>query len=160
MKDARDRVVLAILILAATLVVVMSDFSRSTLPKVHAKEEGCSLATLKASYGFSFEGLFTSNAVPATISAFTPVAGIGLITFDGAGNLSGSETVSFGGAINPTPLTGTYLVNPNCTGSMTLTLSAGGFVFHLDFVIVDDAKEIRATTADAGVVAVNTFIRQ
>jgi len=40
-------------------------------------------------------------------------------------------------------------VNPNCTGSSTLIFRSGGTV-HLEFVLDDHAKEMRAVQKDAG----------
>ena len=76
------------------------------------------------------DGYGTNGAVPAPINAFIPVAGEGLVTFDGYGNLSASETVNLGGRVVPVNLPGTYRVNSDCTGTLT-TANA-----HLNLVIV------------------------
>ena len=41
---------------------------------------------------------------------------------------------------------GTYVVNADCTGSMTLYVSPIGATVPLDFVIDDDGTELRAIT--------------
>ena len=141
----------------ATLVAVAAMFPGGTLPKVHAQDadlEGCSAATLKGGYGLTFSGYSTNGAVPAPINAFIPVAGEGLVTFDGNGNLSASETVSLGGHAIPVNLPGTYTVSSDCTGTLT-TANA-----HLNLVIVRNGKEILAVNTDQGHVVVDHFIKQ
>jgi hypothetical protein len=128
-------------------------------PKAYA-QNGCSVETLNASYGFAGDGFSTSGPVPANISAFTPVATIGVDTFDGAGHLSGSITVSFGGLIVSSPLSGTYTVNADCTGSATVTETNSGFVIHLIFVIVDHGMQLRNLDTDTGSVSFATAVRQ
>jgi len=73
----------------AALIGLGATFPGGTLPKVHAQEvdlEGCSAATLTGRYGLTFSGFSTNGAVPAPINAFIPVAGGGIVTFDGNGN--------------------------------------------------------------------------
>jgi len=166
MRHMKTRVVvatLATLAVAVALTVLRADFPGGTVPRVHAQEdirEGCSLETLNGGYGLAFHGfgLITNSAVPAPISAFTPVAGGGIATFDGNGNLSISETVSLGGQILPLTLPGTYTVNPDCTGS--LTAGSGFTAVHLNLVIVRNGREILAVNADQGRVAVDNFVKQ
>jgi hypothetical protein len=141
------------------LVRLGTKYPGGILPKVHA-QEGCSLATLEGSYGFAADEFFTSGPVPASISAFTPVAAIGVDTFDGAGNLSGSITGSFGGLIFTSPLSGTYTVNADCTGSATVTETNGGFVIHFSFVIVDHGRQLRNLATDPGAVSFATAVKQ
>jgi len=52
-----------------------------------------------------------------------------------------------GGTIARVTLTGTYTVNPDCTGSQTSNLSTGGVV-HLDFVIVDGGQRVEFILVD------------
>lgn len=52
-------------------------------------------------------------------------AGAGLISFDGKGNITGSGTSMYQGVAYPTTLTGTYTMNSNGTGIMTLKTNGG-----------------------------------
>jgi hypothetical protein len=127
------------------------------LPIVHAQEvdlQGCSAATLYGRFGLTFSGYSTIGAVPALITSSIPVAGGGLVTFDGNGNLSASETVNLGGKILPVNLPGTYTVNTDCTGSLT-TANA-----HLNLVIVRNGREILAVNTDPGHVVLDNFIKE
>jgi len=157
MHNMKTKVVLATLVAVAAMSGLGATFRGSTLPKVHAQEvdlEGCSAATLNGRFGLTFSGYSTIGAVPALISASIPVAGGGLVTFDGNGNLSASETVNLGGKILSVNLPGTYTVNSDCTGSLT-TANA-----HLNLVIVRNGREILAVNTDQGHVVVDNFIKE
>jgi hypothetical protein len=98
----------------------------------------CSDRTLFGDYGFAVEGL----ALPAPGVAL-PGRGVTMTHFDGEGNLTQVDSL----LINGTPVsdwstvTGTYQVNANCTGTMSLLPSAGGFV-NLRIVVVRHGTEI------------------
>ena len=157
MRNIKATVALATLVAVAAIIGLGATVPGGTLPKVHAQEvdlEGCSAATLHGRYGLTFSGYGTNGAVPAPITAFIPVAGVGLVTFDGNGNLSASETVSNGGSVFPVNLPGNYTVNSDCTGSLT-TANA-----HLNLVIVRNGREILAVNTDPGRVAVHNFVKE
>jgi len=110
----------------------------------------CSNNSLKGTYGFSCEG---------TVVELGPIAVIGVFTADGDGNGSEVETISFNGAITTgATFTVTYTVNADCTGSFVST--GLGSVFHNDFVIDDNKKEIRLMATEPGFVAVCIFRKQ
>jgi len=157
MRNIRATVALATLVAVAAIIGLGATVPGGTLPKVHAQEvdlEGCSAATLHGRYGLTFSGYGTNGAVPAPITAFIPVAGVGLVTFDGNGNLSASETVSNGGSVFPVNLPGNYTVNSDCTGSLT-TANA-----HLNLVIVRNGREILSVNTQQGRVVVDNFIKE
>jgi hypothetical protein len=158
MRNMNTRAAVTTLVVAAALIALRIGLPSGTLPRVHAQEngrEGCSLETLKGGYGLTFHGFGTEGPVPTQINAFTPVAGVGVVTFDGSGNLSLSETVSRGGLIAPLTTAGSYTVNPDCTGSLE-----AGRAAHLNFVIVHNVKEILAINTDQGRVAVDNLEKQ
>jgi hypothetical protein len=98
-------------------------------------------ASLRGSFGFTSTG--TLLALPAPSAG--PFAEIGRQTFDGRGdNTEGAATFSANGNINHVTFDGTYVVNPDCTGSMTLFVLPLGRTITLDFVIDDDGTELRA----------------
>ena len=113
----------------------------------------CSAQTLRGSYGFHFTG----SAIGPNGAA--PLAAIGVQTFDGSGKFTAVETISFGGQIGRgQSFSGTYTVNADCTGSMTAKFP-NGFSGILDFVIVDEAKEILGIEADDGTAFSGVFKR-
>jgi len=110
-RNMKIRVAIGTLVAVAAMIGLRATFPGSTLPKVHAQEvdlEGCRAATLNGRYGITFTGYSTNGAVPAPITGSITVAGVGVVTFDGNGNLSASETVNLGGLITPVNVTGTY----------------------------------------------------
>ena len=81
----------------------------------------CSDASLSGTYGFLHDGT-DSNGAPAT-------AAVTKITFDSAtGTFAGETIASRNGVIATAPLTGTYTVASNCTGTGT---PAGGSPFSI-----------------------------
>ena len=83
-------------------------------------------ASLKGSYSFLTE-LWTANANTS------PFGMAGILTFDGAGTVTGSYTSVTGGVAQSGALGGTYTVNLNGSGTITLTTgSTAQFAVTLD----------------------------
>ena len=84
--------------------------STSNIPPVHAdgrREKACSEKTLKGSYGFYRNGTTSTG----------PLAALGILFFDGNGNVSGSQSISRNGVFTfdvPIP-PGPYEVAADCT---------------------------------------------
>jgi hypothetical protein len=134
-----------------SVVFVMAFVNLLVLGLVSQVQAGeCSNASIKGTYGFSCEG---------TVVGLGPLAAIGVLTADGNGNGSEVETISFNGDIvQGATFTVTYTVNADCTGSF---VSSGlGAVFHNDFVIDDNKKEIRLIPTEPGFVAVCNYRKQ
>lgn len=100
---------------------------------------GCSNATLKGAYAFS---------VLTVAGATGPDVVVGLGTFDGRG---GFAQIDYPGASGlsafRTGQTGTYTVNPNCTGFMMINLGAGVGVVTNAIVISNGGRSIHAVVA-------------
>src|SRR5262245_42549763 len=94
---------------------------------------GCSEASLRGSFGFTSIG--TLLALPPPLAG--PFGEIGRQTFNGRGGTAFTATASANGNINRLTATGTYTVNQDCTGSMTLFVSPINATVNLDFVIDD-----------------------
>ena len=113
----------------------------------------CSNATLTGNYPFIYSG---ANAPARSVTGKNTFgnAAVGVLTFDGAGNLpSITYTAVFNGNAFSTsvPDTGTYTVNSDCTGTLT-DASAG---IHFNIVTVGGGAEVFAIQTDAG--ATDTF---
>ena len=121
-----------------------------------AEHRECSNASLRGSFGFTNTG--TNLALPPPFAG--PIAQIGRQTFDGRGNTDATATLSANGNIVRVTVQGTYAVNPDCTGSMTLYVSPFGATALLDFVIDDDGAELRAIITDAGAIESLVFKKQ
>jgi hypothetical protein len=139
----------------AVLVVIagLATLTGSSSFRLHANPQACSIAILQGGYGAGTTGLINISPNPndIKIETFVPFAEAAHFLFDGHGNLSGSSTVTFGGFVSPVTFIGTYTVNANCTGSLTVDAGPSGIV-HRDLVIVDAGKEVEFVSTDQGVV--------
>lgn len=105
----------------------------------------CNAATLTGKYGLTFFGFQSPPPKNTAGSLIVPIAGEGLATFDGAGNISFPIVASVAGDLNTSTCTGTYTVNSDCTGSITSTNCPSSA-----FVIVGGGAEILATCLPPG----------
>jgi hypothetical protein len=106
----------------------------------------CNNSTIKGSYAFTVHGqIFTPNG-PLLVD------GIAKTTFDGNGNLTQVDAVALNGNIPLVwrPGTGTYTVNSNCTGTMTL-MNEGQAPLHLAILVSHSGDTIHAVVTDPGV---------
>jgi hypothetical protein len=107
---------------------------------------GCSNATLKGAYAFS-----VVNIVVA--APLGPGVVVGLTTFDGKGGLTQIDYPGNGGTDLGldekfrTGQSGSYTVNRNCTGFMTVNLGATVGVTENAFVISNGGRAVRAVIA-------------
>jgi uncharacterized protein (AIM24 family) len=87
-----------------------------------------------------------------------------VVNFDGAGNASLTSAVSLNGNIIPrrTSLSGTYVVNPDCTGEVAFVLPVPGgtTVSESHMVIVEHGKEFFLVNTGTGRVLVTTGKKQ
>ena len=136
-------------IVAAGLLILWLISAISTervVPKAHAQDSEtrsrvCSLGTMKGTHGYSYSGTVMGSSIAAT----------GPITFDGAGNLSATYNVNLGGTPFQGAFAGTYAVNADCTGTVTLQLPSLGISSNGSFVIVNNGKETFFTGTDPGI---------
>jgi hypothetical protein len=96
---------------------------------VWAGDNKCALgnATLRGTYMSHGSG---------TIVGVGPVVAVGLIMYDGKGNLVNPFTLSVNGTISSNTAIGTYTVNSDCTGTVTQT---GG---NFNFVVAADGSQV------------------
>jgi hypothetical protein len=99
----------------------------------------CGAWTLRGDYGLLGGGV--RGLGPAASETF---ATISMVTYDGGGEFT-AEGVSHGqvtGVREGAPVTGTYYVNPDCTGGQ-ITNIPGLPPLEDRFVIVDNGREVR-----------------
>jgi hypothetical protein len=107
--------------LALILLVVGAAALLTTVGAGYAKDEDasrakCSEATLEGTY------LFAQNGVQIKGNDQRPFALAGYDVFDGNGEVKGLASANFNGKITRNePLSGTYSVKANCTGTLTFT---------------------------------------
>ena len=128
----------------------------SIVPGVQAKDasEGgcpgnCSVHTLNGCYGSTITGTLLPNPGPFA----GPVAGVVLTNYDGRGGFTQIDTVTIGGVLvaSGRSSSGTYTVNPDCTGTATINFPGGEPPLQLTFVLVDGGNEIRAVVTNPAV---------
>ena len=134
-------------------IAAVTAFALGIAPTAKAgNDKGCTNATLSGTFAHIATGFIT--APPAMAG---PLGGVGRNTFDGNGGFAGTATLSLNGNIVPVTETGTYKVNPDCTGTYTVPGPGGTTVF---FVIADSGNEIHAICTDPGLVLTHIFRRQ
>jgi hypothetical protein len=143
---------------ACLLAVSMFSAQSVVAQEESAKVKECSKATLQGSFGYSSTGTLLDSYVPPPFAG--PFGEVGRQTFDGKGHTSATATTSSNGNIQPVTIEGTYTVNPDCTGTMTVNVSPFESTVHADFVIDDNGAELRAIGSDSGVVETRVYRKQ
>jgi hypothetical protein len=121
------------------------------IPYLHAQDDAddhnvptCSNESLRGQFGFKITG---------TNLATGPFAFVGRFEADGLGNIIGKGTEAIPQGIFRPPFSAVYAVQPDCTGVAILTFNTETQAqARLDFVIVDDGKEILFLDSDRGVI--------
>jgi hypothetical protein len=105
----------------------------------------CSLTGVTGKWGFTTSG---------TVVGIGPRASLGILTLDAAGNLlNGKATASLNGSVTDETFSGTYTVNPDCTGKLAIQIFdlAGNNILTatLDLVFDDNLRQLRAIFTSA-----------
>jgi len=156
-KMPKARFVRSVLVLGVVALIM-----QVSLPRAQAYDP----SILNGSYADSFSGFApVSHGSPNTflpISDYGPVYEAGLYTFDGAGGFTARNVLNFGGGIIlnaswSATFTGTYTVNANGTGTMTLP---GDHRRH--FVIGDGGRQLKYVGTDptGGIVVGGSMVKQ
>ena len=144
-------------VLALGIVALIMQVS---LPRAQAYD----LSSLNGSYAGSFSGFTPIGPNPPPvlrpISVYAPEYAAGLWTFDGAGGFTALLVFNFGDGLIfgdnwDLNLTGTYTVNANGTGTMTLP-----FGHRLHFVIGAGGNELKYIGTAASEVTAGSMVRQ
>jgi hypothetical protein len=109
----------------------------------------CSDSSLRGSYAFTIHG----SIIPTDGSTLL-VDGLAKQTFDGNGNFTQVDAVAVGGNLPPgwRPGSGTYSLNPDCTGSQTIVIPGNSDV-HLQLIVAQSGNTIHQVVIDPGVAA-------
>ena len=143
----------------AKVVIFATVFVLGVAPRARAGEDkGCSDATLEGSFGYTSTGTLLPSYVPPPFAG--PFGEVGRQTFDGKGKTKATATLSANGNIQEVTIAGTYTVNPDCTGSMTLNVSPIGATVDAYLVVDDDGTEIRVVGTDSGVIETRVYKKQ
>ena len=139
----------------AFTIAAVTALALSVVPTANANEKGCSDATLKGTFAQKGTGVIIA---PPSLAG--PMANVGTLTFDGNGAVTGTLINSLNGNIVPATETGTYKVDPDCTGTYTVQISPLGITGNAFFVIDESGNELQIITTDPGVVITCVARRQ
>src|SRR5205823_14707137 len=138
------------LVARATLAGIgLALFIAVALP-AHATQ--CSLANVAGSYGYTTSGF-------VRLGTFVPAAAAGRITFDGNGHVNGTQTRVVAGSSLDETYSGTYSVNPNCTGSFTVLVEPDTRTSTVDLVWTDNTNGVSAVFTTPGFILTATARR-
>lgn len=108
----------------------------------------CTNLGVKHSYSMDFTGIVTSVG---------QVAMGGQLALNGKGAVTGTATLSLNGSIvNAVPVTGTYAINSDCTGTAQIT-PQGLPAINLALLVVNGGKELMAVETDANTIVSGTL---
>ena len=130
---------LTISMIATPVMIVCGLLASGSTARAESQDGSCSNRSLRGDYGSAVEGVVLPG--PGVV---IPIRGVVMTHYDGQGNFTQVDHIVINGvppAIEWTPGTGTYHVNANCTGTIHLVPSTGGFV-NLTIVLVRQGKEI------------------
>jgi hypothetical protein len=132
------------------------------LGSVYAQSDSpaCNNQLIRGNYGFTIQGTKLLGPGPTGQQL-----GVAMTQFDGNGNLTQIDTVTINGEVvadfTHTPATGSYTVNPNCTGTFTIDFTDGRPPVTTSLVVVDNGSEIDTVVTSAagkqGIVATSSI---
>jgi len=123
-------------------------------------EDSCKVRRLAGAYGLAIDGFisFSSSAPPLPIREFSPVAVSGTVSFTSAGAVNRSVQANIGGAVSPVIDSGTYVLNPDCTFTVT---HGNGEVWTITPVKHGEELKFTVTSVPGAVaVGVGTMVRE
>jgi hypothetical protein len=136
-KSITLKTVIQILTLTFVLASCKLVMAQSEAAGASRRHKPCSNRTLFGDYGTKLEGtILGPNLTLRTLV---------LAHFDGEGNMTSKDYVVLNGlppAEEWRQLTGTYTVNPDCTGSATVDVAPGQPSLRFHFIVVKDGQEI------------------
>jgi hypothetical protein len=108
-------------------------------------EGGCTLATLRGLYMFAQSGYVTISR------SLVPQGVTGKAVFYGNGKFDSLATLSIGGTIIPDDAApGTYTLNSDCRGTVTVLMKAPTPDVHLDIFVAPDGDKFFGIQTDPG----------
>jgi hypothetical protein len=99
--------------------LVLATICIASLLPMRAHAARCSIASVAGNWAYTYNGIVF---VPSPL----PVAAVGHAQLDSSGNLAGTQTHTLAGQTEVEDISGTYTVNKDCTGSMTINVSVNG----------------------------------
>ncbi len=134
--------VLWIVSVSAALAIGIAVSSGDGISTAHAQRV-FSTASIRGSYATSY-----CVALPNPSGPTQFLSGTGIFQADGAGHLTGHEITNTNGQVCSGTMTGTYAVNPDGTGALSVTFTATtpgctDVSFQQSLVILDSGRIVR-----------------
>jgi hypothetical protein len=118
----------------------------------------CSNGTLRGDYGSAIEGAI----VPPSPAPSLLLRALNMSHFDGRGNSSGVDFATLNGVPERSdwrPVTGTYHVNADCTGTAQIDSDDGGPPLKLRLIVVVDGRRVMSIVEGNAVGAMAIRVR-
>lgn len=113
----------------------------------------CQTSDLSGTFGIQYSG--------STVGAGSPYSSVGILTLDGQGNVSGTESRFSSGAASQVNSSGSITVNPDCSAVITLTSTdAAAKSYTFAATLSFDNKQLLLVQSDAGTAATGTMVAQ
>lgn len=114
-----------------------------------AQSGACSTATIRGSYAVVCTGYMS----PAAGASQVPFTMMGSAVADWSGNITGGGKASIGGNVVASTVSGTAVLNSDCTGTVHYDQKINGQPgppMNLVFHVLNDGQEMRGMSVDAG----------
>ena len=113
--------------------------------------QACSDRTLNGKFGYTVTGTIMQNSGPLVAGPFVAV---GRIVFDGKGGVSTIRSLNDNGIVLQNDSgTGTYAINPDCTGTFNITVGPPADQIQLTLsIVLDDTDQVRGVVTTPNVV--------
>jgi len=148
--------------------IIMFTLCALTASTAALAHESCRTEMLRGTYALDISGTRPAPPPPSGAPSYVPgtietLIGVGVRTFDGQGTFSQvtNEKGSLSGILFPDrALQGTYSVNPDCTGSLSLFVPGLPVPIVYDLVLSNDGRKFNSFVATpAAVMAVTSGVR-
>jgi hypothetical protein len=147
--------------LAAMAVVLTLALATSGTPTLSADGDGpktCSNRTLHGDYGSAIDGAIVLPSPAPSIL----LRGLVMQHFDGRGNFSQVDFITLNGVPETSdwrPATGTYEVNPDCTGTAVINFDDGAPSLHTRLLVVDGGRQVMGLAEGIATGSIGTRVR-
>jgi len=152
---------LAALLVSASLLLLLGGTQSSRAGSRVGSGMGfqCTDATIRGTYGIQMQG---TGPVPPPVGGTQTLIGVVRRTYDGRGNFTQIDNIhgSVTGWVPDRQGSGTYQVNPDCTGSTQFQPAPGAPVIEERIVLVDGGSELYSVTVSPLPTMVSTVAKR
>lgn len=131
------------------LQLVLASFAFAGAGYAQTSWATCTDQLIAGAYGFTVQGTKLGGLGPVGQQL-----GVAMTEFDGFGGLVQIDSIVIGGIetsdFTHPKATGSYTVNPDCTGTFTINFTDGRPTIVTNFVVVDNGNEIDTVVISAG----------